>query len=238
MRRPGHGNAAVVVSIFVNPLQFGPDEDFDRYPRSLPGDLERCEAAGVDVVWAPTVDDMYPGGRPLLAFAAGPLGDELEGAHRPGHFDGMLTVVAELLTAVRPDRAYFGEKDYQQLTLVRRLVANDLRALDVEIVAVPTVRAPDGLALSSRNTYLSVEDRQRALAISRALQAGAAAGAQGADAVLAAASAVLAEAGVTADYLVLRGADLGDPPAHGEARLLVAARIGAPRLIDNIGVTL
>jgi pantoate--beta-alanine ligase len=229
-------NAAVVVSIFVNPLQFGPNEDFARYPRPLDADIARCEAAGVDVIWTPSVSDMYPPGGTLPERAAGPLGDILEGAQRPGHFAGMLTVVAELLTAVRPDRAYFGEKDYQQLTLVRAL-AKELNQ-GIEIVSVPTVREADGLALSSRNVYLSSADRTQAVALSRALRAGAAAAANGPEAVVAAARSVLAEAGIEPDYLELRASDLAPAPEHGPARLLVAARVGAPRLIDNIAVDL
>ena len=147
----------MIATIFVNPLQFGPNEDYDRYPRTFDADLERCQAAGVDLVWAPAVDDMYSRGQPQVTVSPGPLGEILEGAARPGHFAGVLTVVAKLLNSVRPDRAYFGEKDYQQLVLVRRMVA-DLD-LAVEIVAVPTVREPDGLALSSRNAYLSTDDR-------------------------------------------------------------------------------
>jgi pantoate--beta-alanine ligase len=229
-------NAAVLMSLFVNPLQFGPDEDFARYPRSFDADIARAQAAGADVVWAPTVDDMYGAGRAQVTVAAGPLGDQLEGAIRPGHFGGVLTVVTKLLATVRPDRVYFGEKDYQQLTLARRLIADlDLGA---EVIGVATVREPDGLALSSRNVYLSPEERMRAVALSRALRAGAEAAPHGASAVVAAAASVLAGAGVEPDYLTLRGVDLGEPPAHGPARLLVAARIGAPRLIDNVAVNL
>jgi pantoate--beta-alanine ligase len=227
---------AVVASIFVNPLQFGPHEDYLRYPRSFDADVERCRAAGVDLVWAPSVDDMYAAGPAQVTVSAGPLGDELEGAVRPGHFAGMLTVVTKLFTSVRPDRAYFGEKDYQQLTLVRRL-AVDLD-LGVDVVGVDTVREPDGLALSSRNVYLTGANRGPAVALSRALRAGAAAAAGGRGAVLATARAVLAECGVVVDYLELRGVDLGPPPEHGEARLLVAATVGTARLIDNIAVRL
>jgi pantoate--beta-alanine ligase len=227
---------SVVVSIFVNPLQFGPGEDFEKYPRSFAADVARCEQAGVAVIWAPTVADMYGAGPAQVTVSPGPLGDQLEGAQRPGHFAGMLTVVTKLLTSVRPDRAYFGEKDYQQLTLITRLVA-DLD-LGVEIVGVPTVREPDGLALSSRNVYLRADERRRALGLARALDAGAAAASGGPDAVVGAAAKVLADAGIDPDYLALRGLDLGAPPAHGPARLLVAARVGSPRLIDNIEVTL
>jgi pantoate--beta-alanine ligase len=230
------GNAAVVASIFVNPLQFGPNEDFDRYPRPLAADIARSEAAGVDVIWTPSVDDMYPPGRTLPDRSAGSLGDILEGAERPGHFTGMLTVVAELLTAVHPDRAYFGEKDYQQLTLVRGLA--DQLDLGIEIVGVATVREADGLALSSRNVYLSAAERTRATALSRALIAGAAAAPNGPTAVIAAARTVLAEVGIEPDYLELRASDLGSTPEHGPARLLVAARVGSPRLIDNIALDL
>ena len=232
-------NAAVVVSIFVNPLQFGPGEDFGRYPRSLEADLARCAAGGTDLVWTPSVGDMYPAGRApadVPAQLPGPLGDELEGAVRPGHFAGMLAAVATLLDAVRPDRAYFGEKDYQQLVLVRQLAA----ALDfpVEIVGAPTVREADGLARSSRNVYLAPDERERAAALARALRTGAATASDGPDAVVAAARAVLDEAGIEPDYLALRAPDLDSPPEHGPARLLVATRIGSTRLIDNVAVSL
>ncbi len=228
---------AVVVSIFVNPAQFGPGEDFSRYPRSLDTDLARCEQAGVDVVWAPSVDEVYPAGVAEVAVSPGPLGSELEGAVRPSHFSGVLTVVAKLFNLVRPDVGFFGEKDYQQLTLIRRM-SSDLD-LGVDIVGVPTVRDADGLALSSRNAYLKRGDRQAALALSRALFAGRDAADAGADAVVAAAKDVLgAEPGISVDYLVLRGADLGLAPERGPARLLVAARVGSTRLIDNVEVVL
>jgi pantoate--beta-alanine ligase len=229
-------NAVTVVSVFVNPLQFGPGEDLDRYPRTFDADLQACRAAGVELVFAPAAAGMYPGGRPSLSVHAGPLGAELEGAVRPGHFDGVLTVVAKLLHIVGPDRAFFGEKDYQQLVLIRRMVQE--LDFDVRVVGVPTVRDRDGLALSSRNTYLTPPQRQAALALHAALAAGAhTAAARGAAAGLAAARAVLAaEPGVEPDYLQLRGPDLGPAPAHGEARLLVAARVGSTRLIDNAPV--
>ncbi len=229
--------ATVVVSIFVNPAQFGPGEDFSRYPRSLDADLARCEQAGVDVVWAPPVDEVYPAGVAEVTVSPGALGSELEGAVRPSHFGGVLTVVAKLFNLVRPDVGFFGEKDYQQLTLIRRMSA-DLD-LGVDVVGVPTVRDADGLALSSRNAYLAGGDRQAAVALSRALFAGRDAAAAGADAVIAAAKDVLgAEPGVGVDYLVLRGADLGFAPERGPARLLVAARVGSTRLIDNVEVVL
>jgi pantoate--beta-alanine ligase len=229
--------AAVVVSVFVNPTQFGPGEDFDRYPRTWDDDLAALADEGADLVFHPGVDDVYPPGSAGVTVQPGPLGDVLEGAVRPGHFAGVLTVVAKLFGLVRPHLAVFGEKDYQQLTLVRAM-AREL-ALGVEVVGVPTVREDDGMALSSRNRYLSPEQRATAAALSAALRAGAAAGPRGADAVLAAARQVLAGApGLALDYLELTDPDLGPAPAAGPARLLVAARAGSTRLIDNVPVTL
>jgi pantoate--beta-alanine ligase len=229
---------SVITTNFVNPMQFGPSEDLARYPRTLDADLALCEAIGVDLVWAPTLADVYPqGGAATVTVSPGPLGDLLEGEVRPGHFTGVLTVVAKFLNLVRAGRAYFGEKDYQQLTLIRQMAA-DLD-LDAAIVGVPTVREPDGLALSSRNVYLSATDRRHALALSRALFAGRNASDAGALAVITTATAVLAaEDGLAVDYLELRGADLGEIPEHGTARLLVAARVGPTRLIDNVAVEL
>ncbi|MBE4741543.1 MULTISPECIES: pantoate--beta-alanine ligase [Streptomyces] len=160
----------VVVTVFVNPLQFGAGEDLDRYPRTLDADVELAEQSGADVVFAPSVDEVYPGGEPEVRITAGPMGERLEGASRPGHFDGMLTVVAKLLHLTRPDVALYGQKDAQQLALIRRMV-RDLN-FGIEIVGVPTVREPDGLALSSRNRYLSTGERRTALALSQALFAG------------------------------------------------------------------
>ncbi len=232
----------VVVTVFVNPLQFGPGEDLDRYPRRLDADVTMLSAAGADVVFAPEAAEVYPGGTPRVQVSAGALGRVLEGAVRPGHFDGMLTVVLKLLHMIRPTWAVFGEKDAQQLVLVRRMV-QDLD-VPVEIVGVPTVRDSDGLALSSRNAHLSSEERTHALVLSRALVAAgaeAAAGAGGAE-VLAAARALLAqEREVVPDY-----AALVDPATlapweadqRGPALLLVAARVGRTRLIDNAGVVL
>jgi pantoate--beta-alanine ligase len=228
---------AVVVSIFVNPMQFGPGEDLDRYPRTFEADLEVCAEQGADVVFAPSVEEVYPGGDPQVVVEPGPLGAVLEGATRPGHYRGVLTVVAKLFGLVRPDVAVFGQKDYQQLVLVRRM-AEDL-CLGVDVVGAETVREADGLALSSRNAYLSADERQQAAVLSAALRAGAAAGPRGAAAVLAAARAVLhAQPAVALDYLALTAPDLADPPAYGEARLLVAARVGSTRLIDNVTVEL
>lgn len=227
----------LVVSIFVNPTQFAPGEDLDAYPRTFDEDLARCEAAGVDVVFAPTVEQMYPAGLDgTVTVDPGPVGAILEGAERPTHFRGVLTVVAKLFGLVRPDVAVFGEKDYQQLTLIR-LMSREL-CLGVEVVGCPTVREPDGLAMSSRNRYLTVTERDRAASISAALRSGAAAGPQGVDAVLAAAEKVLADAGIAPDYLVLTDPDLGPARPGHEARLLVAARVGKPRLLDNVAVHL
>ena len=230
------GSVVPVVSIFVNPLQFGAGEDLDRYPRRLEADLEICREEGVELVFTPGVEHMYPPGSETRV-AAGALGDELEGATRKGHFDGVLTVVSKLFHIVGPDVAVFGEKDYQQLTLVRRMV----RDLDfpLQVVGVPTVREDDGMALSSRNAYLDPEQRRAAGVLSRALAAGAAVSVRGHDAVLAAARAELAsESGIDVDYLELRDTDLGPAPDHDEGRLLVAARVGTTRLIDNVPVAL
>ncbi|MFC9429198.1 pantoate--beta-alanine ligase [Streptomyces sp. NPDC056987] len=295
----------VVVTVFVNPLQFGAGEDLDRYPRTLDADLKVAREAGADVVLAPGADEVYPDGAPQITLSAGPMGEHFEGASRPGHFDGMLTVVAKLLHLTRADVTFFGLKDAQQLALVRRM-ARDLN-FPVEIVGVPTVREDDGLALSSRNRYLSVAERRTALALSRALfaardrlaaqhalraraasapapgaraarlsalgearlaadahavaaagtpgtpdPAGTAAGGPGApgrgcgaDAVRAAARAVLDEAARAAPPLELDYVALVDPAdftevpdGHtGEAVLAVAARVGTTRLIDNIPLT-
>lgn len=228
---------SVVVSVFVNPTQFGPGEDFDRYPRTWDADLAALSDEGADVVFHPGVDEVYPDGALGVTVHPGPLGEVLEGAVRPGHFAGVLTVVAKLFGLVRPDVAVFGEKDYQQLTLIRAM-AREL-ALGVEVVGVPTVREDDGMALSSRNRYLDPAQRSAAAALSAALRAGAAAGAQGPDAVRAAAQQVLdAEPSLVADYLALTDPDLGPAPTAGAARLLVAARAGSTRLIDNSAVTL
>jgi pantoate--beta-alanine ligase len=237
IRRAGRiAGGVVAVSIFVNPLQFGAGEDLARYPRPFESDLQACRELGVELVFAPGVDDMYPPDAATTVHP-GPLGDELEGAVRPGHFTGVLTVVATLLMIVAPEMAFFGEKDYQQLVLIRRMV-RDLR-LGTRVVAVPTVREPDGLAMSSRNVYLDAGRRAEATVLSAALAAGAHAGGDGAAAVLDAASAVLARASsVDLDYLELRSPELGPAPEHGPARLLVAARLGSTRLIDNVAVVL
>ena len=226
--------AVVFVSIFVNPRQFGEGEDLDAYPRTLDADVELLASEGVEIVFAPSVLDMYPAG-PRTTVLPGPLGSEMEGASRPTHFAGMLTVVTKLLQITAPHAAFFGEKDYQQLTLIRQLV-RDLN-FDVKIFGVPTVREQDGLALSSRNRYLDDAQRSAAMALSAALVAGAHAAAGGAEVILATAGEVLAAVPeVKVDYLELRGVDLGPAPERGDGRLLVAAMLGTTRLIDNVGV--
>ncbi|MEO5853095.1 MAG: pantoate--beta-alanine ligase [Nocardioides sp.] len=235
------GTGPVVVSIFVNPLQFGAGEDLDRYPRTPAADLSLCAIEGVDVVFAPGIREVYPTGDPLVTVEPGPLATILEGRTRPGHFRGVLTVVAKLFGLVGPDVAVFGQKDYQQLALVRRMVA-DL-CLGVEIVGAETVREPDGLALSSRNRFLDREQRQEALVLSRALRAAQDAAGAGRVAALDAALAEVAkEPGVEVDYLVVTAPDLGDlpddVPAGTKGRVLVAARVGSTRLIDNLPLTL
>ncbi|BBZ02451.1 pantothenate synthetase [Mycolicibacterium chitae] len=228
--------SVVAVSIFVNPLQFGAGEDLEAYPRTLDADLELLRAEGVDIAFTPNAAAMYPTG-PRTTVHPGPLGAELEGAVRPTHFAGMLTVVLKLLQIVGPDRAFFGEKDYQQLVLIRQM-ADDLN-LPTRIVGVPTVREDDGLAMSSRNRYLDAEQRSSAGALSAALLAGRYAAAQGAEATLAAARAVLDDvAGIEVDYLEVRDPWLQPAPAQGTGRLLVAARLGATRLLDNTAVEL
>lgn len=239
LRRARSESEHVIATIFVNPLQFGPGEDFDRYPRSFASDLDVLRSAGTDAVFAPSVAEMYPEGEPQVRVNPGPTAARLEGAHRPGHFDGVLTVVLKLLNLTRPDVAYFGEKDYQQLTLIRRMVA-DLD-VPVRIAGVATVRDGDGMALSSRNQYLTSDERAAARSLSAALHEGIAAAVAGetADGVLARARQRLAaEPGVAVDYLELTDPDLGPAPARGECRLLVAARVGATRLIDNVKVLL
>lgn len=228
--------ALVVVSVFVNPLQFAEGEDLDSYPRTLDSDVEKLTAAGVDAVFAPSPREMYPNG-PRSTVLPGEAGRILEGEHRPTHFAGVLTVVAKLFQITHCSHAFFGEKDYQQLVLIRQMVA-DLN-LDVRVVGVPTVREADGLAMSSRNRYLSADDRELATTINAALVAGTFAAKGGRQAVVDAAAAVLAERPeISVDYLELRSGDLGEPPAEGPGRLLVAARIGSTRLIDNVGVAI
>jgi pantoate--beta-alanine ligase len=227
----------VIVTDFLNPLQFAPGEDLDKYPRTFAADLELCRAGSVDLLFAPGPDEVYPDGDPGVLIHAGPVGDRLEGFERPGHFDGVLTVVAKLLHLTSPHWALFGQKDAQQLWLIERMV-KDLD-FDVQVVEVPTVRDLDGLALSSRNSYLSEADRGQALALHQALADGVASAASGRDAVLQATSSHLLAAGVDVDYL-----ELVDPVTFqavegaGQSILLVAARVGTTRLIDNARLTL
>ncbi|MGK6353614.1 pantoate--beta-alanine ligase [Sphingomonas sp. DT-207] len=226
----------VVVSIFVNPLQFAPSEDLEKYPRREQADSRLLTSAGVDLLWLPPVEVMYPDGF-VTNVSVGGVSEVLDGAHRPGHFDGVATVVAKLFNQVRPDVAVFGEKDWQQLAVIRRMVA-DLD-MGIEILGVLTQREDDGLALSSRNIYLAPEDRARAVALPRALGVAERAIAKGgdADAALDQAREMLAAAGFEVDYVALADAEtLGEPRPGYPLRLLAAARIGGTRLIDNIPV--
>ncbi|OAH11422.1 pantoate--beta-alanine ligase [Streptomyces jeddahensis] len=238
----------VVVTVFVNPLQFGAGEDLDRYPRTLDADVKVAEQAGADVVFAPSADEVYPGGEPQVRISAGPMGERLEGASRPGHFDGMLTVVAKLLHLTAPDMALYGQKDAQQLALIRRMV-RDLN-FGVEIVGVPTVREEDGLALSSRNRYLSPAERRTALALSQALFAGqdrhAAQEALRARAALAPttharaeALSALGESRAAADAHAVATAAPGGPAAVRAAAQLVldeASRLDPPLHLDYLAL--
>lgn len=230
-RVPG---AVVAVSIFVNPLQFGAGEDLDAYPRTLDDDLALLRGEGVEIVFAPTAAAMYPKGL-RTTVQPGPLAADLEGGQRPTHFAGVLTVVCKLLQIVRPDRVFFGEKDYQQLVLIRQMVA-DLN-MDVAVVGVPTIREPDGLAMSSRNRYLDPVQREAAVAVSAALTAAAHAADGGPQAALDAARAVLdAVPELTVDYLELRNPELGPLRDNTTGRLLVAVRLGSTRLLDNVAI--
>ncbi|UOQ91260.1 pantoate--beta-alanine ligase [Agromyces endophyticus] len=225
----------VIVSIFVNPLQFGPGEDLDRYPRTLDADVAALAPLGVEFVFAPSTGEMYPDGPSSTRVVAGEVGGLYEGASRPGHFDGMLTVVAKLLHIVAPDVVVFGQKDAQQVFLVRRMV-HDLD-LPLEVEVVPTVREPDGLALSSRNRFLGAAERSTALVLSEALAAAADAASDGVDEALAEAVAAFGDHdGAELDYFVIVDPGTFLPvaaDASGPALALVAARVGATRLIDN-----
>lgn len=244
------GNDVVVASIFVNPLQFGDPVDLERYPRTLDADLALLESVGVDIVFAPELEEMYPGGEPLVRVTAGPLADKWEGASRPGHFDGVCTVVAKLFHLVQPGpvagmptalRAYFGQKDAQQVAIVRRMV-KDLN-FPVEIVSVPIVRAEDGLALSSRNQFLSEAERDAALVLSRALRLIEGRAAAHEPLMPDDAEALIAsQPGVELDYFDVVDTDTLEPlafncretPFVGEALAIVAATVGPVRLIDNM----
>ncbi|MEU1528440.1 pantoate--beta-alanine ligase [Streptomyces fagopyri] len=238
----------VVVTVFVNPLQFGAGEDLDRYPRTLDSDVKIAERAGADAVFAPSVDEVYPGGEPQVRLSAGPMGERLEGAVRPGHFDGMLTVVAKMLHLTRPDTALFGQKDAQQLALIRRMV-RDLN-FGMEIVGVPTVREEDGLALSSRNRFLAPEERRTALALSQALFAGrdrhaaqealrARAREVPATRARAEALSAIGESRAAADaHAVAKAAPSGPSGVRAAARLILdeAARLRPPLALDYLAL--
>ncbi len=238
IERARRDDDVVVVSVFVNPLQFGPGEDFEHYPRTLDRDLEACASAGADVVFAPAVAEMFPGPVATTVSVAS-LGEPLEGTARPGHMDGVATVVAKLFGIVGECSAYFGEKDFQQLAVVRRMV-EDL-SMDVQVVGCPIVREPDGLALSSRNAYLSPAERAQAPVLRRALEAGAALVAAGetdpAAVEAAMASMIAASPAAEIDYVaaVDPAALVADGPLSGEVRLVAAVRFGRARLIDNLG---
>jgi pantoate--beta-alanine ligase len=223
------------VSVFVNPLQFGPSEDLDKYPRTLDDDLDKLAALGVPYVFAPSVSEMYPGGEPDTHVSAGKIGSMYEGRSRPGHFDGVLTVVAKLLLIVAPDVVTFGQKDAQQLFLVKRMI----RDLDIPVAVetIPTVREDDGLALSSRNRFLDARERRASRALSAALEAAASSADRGVDSVIAAAQgALMGESLVDLDYLKIVHPDTFlpvDDGYRGPAIALIAARVGGTRLIDN-----
>ena len=235
MRAARAANETVVVSLFVNPTQFGPTEDLEAYPRDEQGDLELAEASGVDIVFAPSVQEVYPDGFDTTVEVGG-LTEPLDGAARPGHFKGVTTIVTKLLNMVGPDAAYFGQKDAQQALVIQKLV-RDLN-MPVRIEVCPIIRESDGLAMSSRNAYLTDEERIRATALSRALRAAEQTVARGdldADAVIAAARRELDEAGIEPEYLELRSATDLTPAerVNGSTLLAVAARVGRARLIDN-----
>jgi pantoate--beta-alanine ligase len=230
----------VVVSIFVNPLQFGPNEDYARYPRDLAGDSIRLEAVGVDYIFAPAVAEIYPNGRIETTISAGDVGTRFEGASRPGHFDGMLTVVAKLFNIVQPSTVMFGQKDAQQVFLVRRMI-HDLD-FPIALEVLDTVRESDGLALSSRNRFLDVNERRAALALSRALEAAESSADRGLDAVLAAAQSVLSgDDLVELDYFKVvdpRTFLPVDDDFIGKSSVVIAARVGNTRLIDTANIFL
>ena len=235
-----HGDV-VVMSIFVNPLQFGPSEDLARYPRNLERDSQHAAARGVDILFVPKDDEVYEQGRPLITVVPNALGAVLEGHFRPGHFEGVLTVVAKLFNLVQPHVAVFGQKDFQQCVVIERMVA-DLN-MPVEIVIAPTVRESDGLALSSRNTYLTADDRQSALLISRALRIARdlyEKGERSGDAIVKAASAVLAlDANIRPQYVELVEPRTLQSAAHAsdDSVLAIAAFVGNTRLIDNMSMS-
>ena len=226
-------SGTVIVTVYVNALQFNDDADLSRYPRTLQADVAIADLAGADIVWAPTAVDVFRQGPEEFDTDPGALGEMYEGAQRPGHFRGMLTVVRAFLTSLQPVAAYFGEKDYQQLALIKQMVQR--LAIDTQVIAVPTVREADGLALSSRNVFLTSQQRQQALGISRALFAGQACASRGRPAVFEAADAILQAYMLEPDYRALVGEDFAHD-ASGKARMLIAVKVGDVRLIDNIAI--
>ena len=231
----------VVISIFVNPLQFATGEDFEKYPRTLQEDAEKLSVAGVDVLFAPDVDDVYPNGN-QMTHHAGPVGESFEGASRPGHFDGMLTVVARLFDLVKPDLSVFGNKDAQQLFLIRQMVANSNHRWNaMQVVGAPIIREEDGLAMSSRNRFLSSDERELALNISRALRAAEATQGDPAARIAAAEQAMATVPAVRLDYVALVNPATFEPIEVGfvgQALLIMAAQVGGTRLIDNLSISI
>ena len=231
----------VVVSIFVNPLQFGANEDFEKYPRTLQDDAEKLSAANVDVLFAPDVEDVYPNGDQITQHA-GPVGETFEGKIRPGHFDGMLTVVARLFDLVRPDIAVFGNKDAQQLFLIRRMVENSNHRWNaMQVIGAPIIREEDGLAMSSRNRYLSVDERGLAQNISRALRVAEATEGDAAARLTAAKQVMATAPAVRLDYVALVNPATFEPIEAGfvgRALLIIAAQVGSTRLIDNLSISI
>jgi len=231
-------SGVVTVTIFVNPTQFAANEDFDRYPRSLQADVDVCVRHGADLVFAPEVAQMYPDGATQVTVDPGPLGSVFEGAVRPGHFQGVLTVVNKLFNMTQADVGFFGEKDYQQLVLIRQM-ARDL-SMGVEVIGVPTVREVDGLAMSSRNRYLSEHDRVQADVVPKAMKVGADVADAGGSAgdIVTSVEKVFTASGIDVDYIAVTDPDLGAAPISGEARLIVAVRVGSVRLLDNTSLQL
>lgn len=231
----------VLVTIFVNPTQFSEAADFASYPRSLDADEQRCRALGADAVFAPSVDEVYPKGEIVTMYEPGPLGEELEGAVRPGHFEGVMQVVSRLLQLTRADVTCFGEKDFQQLAIVRQLIELEPALAHCRVVGVPIVRDADGLALSSRNRHLSNDEREHALAIPQCVtlvQKLCEDGLSASQAERVGKGFLATASGVKVDYVAVRSLELGNAPVHGEARVLVAARVGDTRLLDNGAVFL
>jgi pantoate--beta-alanine ligase len=231
----------VVVSIFVNPLQFAAGDDFEKYPRTLQEDAEKLSAIGVDVLFAPDVDDVYPNGDQITQHA-GSIGETFEGAARPGHFDGMLTVVARLFDLVKPDLSVFGNKDAQQLFLIRQMVANSNHRWNaMQVVGAPIIREEDGLAMSSRNRFLSSDERELALKISRSLRAAESAVGDAETRIAAAEQVMATVPAVRLDYVALVNPATFEPIETGfvgRALLIVAAQVGGTRLIDNLSISI